>query len=240
MNRGLRGFPQHQASVALPHLDMYAESPSLSRSYNLDFSEKSAPSQFAGLTKVNWTFNALEYDGDSVPGGKFLELASATAFRAAVRPLPLGNFDAVAHFAAVPRYGVPGIVMSDGTTAGAGNQVVAYGYCPGTTRVAGVSRYTNFTTFAAVLITERDFHSPHLFVRINRTGSTFYAAFSENGRLWSTLTSFTPTGTMAHIGLLYAPVSGVVTRFGTYAFRIYQPALPRDIGGLERRLVALP
>ena len=243
MNQGFYGFPPRQDRGYYEVLDPYSLSERQRHRclYDLDFSKPGWLAKYGALASVNWTGFATEDVDTTVPGALFVDHAGSGAVlhRVKLLPLPTGDFDAVLTASGFADGGFQsGIYVTDGTTAGAGNQNLIYSGQEAATQgwFAG-ARYTNFTTFAASILTARPFFAPVTILRVRKSGASWFASISADGRLWCREEPFTPTGVIAHIGFGGNTPTAATYRsaWAFHSFRIFQPSIHEQSVGQVRR-----
>ena len=206
--------------------------------FNLDFAKPHASALYSLMTGVNWSGFTNEDINTTVPGGLYLSHPGSVASnRALVKllPLPTGDFEAVLTVSSVPVTNgfAGGLFLTDGVTHGAGNQhnLGCHGTSTNFQQIA-VYRYTNFTTFAATMLSERASNISPVLARLRRITTTYSAAFSFDGRLWSGHENFTPSGTPSHFGFgFFHTTAAAIHRVVYHSLRVFQPTMdPKAIG----------
>jgi hypothetical protein len=184
---------------------------------NCDFLTGAGLEQFS---QVNWTMSAGYPRRKKDYPGTRLEYPTGGGFRALLTALPSGDFDAVLECETVRAVDMTGIVLTDGVTAGAGNQTV-WGISANSTAAQRLAaRYTNFTTYQATMLASTAC-GPYRFWRIVRSGATYYASSSMDGRLFSVTPSFSVGFTPTYIGFMGANAGAVGTNVGLRSFRLW-------------------
>lgn len=166
-----------------------------------EFSTSSTALESKWAWKVNWaSWSTLDVN-TTVPLQLYLKRGGTSPFMAVLQSLPAGDFTIVGKFRVNPAanyYGV-GIVVSSTPASGAGVQnLVGLRYDSQLYR--GVEAWTNFTTQGTV--NNYATHTPRtpIWVRVRRTGTTYYAAWSVDGIWWDEAT-FAPGATPLYFGI---------------------------------------
>lgn len=179
----------------------------------------------ARYTLVNWA-GLTSYD---VVRGKLIALAPVSNLlqRHALYPLPSGDFTIWTHvtlegaFTGGPFFA--GLGLSDGTTNGAGNQVFAFEeWDNANTRFTrGCNRYTNFTGASAATLKTAEGSDGHVFIRLRRSGTNYFVAFSNDGIDWDESSAFTLTWVATWFGFAMRADTGSVNARATWDFIRY-------------------
>jgi hypothetical protein len=153
----------------------------------------------AKWTQVNWA-GLTSYDVNSTkPGALWTNNASGgLLLRTILQAIPAGDFTIITRLWPAAQdetnFSQLGLLLTDGTTAGAGNQ-----YFFGLAQIHDVQRltYTNFDTFNSFLQADRIADASPTIFQISRSGTTYTLTFSYDGRTFlpyfSGTLPFTPT-----------------------------------------------
>lgn len=166
-------------------------------------------------TDVNWSGQTTVDYNATVPGALFVKhpVSGSTTHRCRLRALPSGDWSLVLDLTAPSRNsaGLPvGLYLTDGVTAGAGNQTVLALTQVSNVLAISVPRYTNFTTFGAFLVGSVNWPGgQRALLRLDRIGGVYTAYFGAIDPLdgtihWTSGDALTPTGTPSHFGIGYA------------------------------------
>lgn len=211
---------------------------------DLDFRAPDGAAKYTMMTGVNWSNWTLERCIEGV--GLELENSgnASTIHRAKLVPIPAsGDFDAILTYR--PIRGMnhnfnTGLYLTDGVTAGAGNQLLLAGGSGSNAgqAVRAVWRYTNFTTFAATHVADMPWNSAISLVLLRRLSGVYQASWSRDGRFWTHVqTPLSPSGTSAYVGFGMQVVAAATQhRAVICSFRIFQPGIAADSIGIFRKL----
>lgn len=167
-----------------------------------------------GWTGVNWSALNVSDVNFTKPDALYVENpangAGVNLQRHILKALPAGDFTIVCGLLQVGKTltaagsVIAGLSLTDGTTNGAGNQIIctlAFDNTVAAKRVA--TRYTNFTGGAAATVLNETGEPTDRYVRIRRSGTNYGYAWSPDLRTWYEpvalgALSFTPS----HMGLM--------------------------------------
>ena len=200
-----RWLPVFQTgSLPWSEFDVDAPSPSPS-SYDDEFNTASATVDAKWTAQPNWsgltstdvdtTSPLALYINNPATGGTTTYL-----WRCILQSLPAGDFTVIAKVGVpsnLTSYTMAGIVFSSSGTAGAGTQFF-FGWRNNGT--LGCEKYTNFNTYSSTLLSPPSYTGSFVYLRIRLSGSTWYVAYSSDGRNW-TESTITPGFTPTHFGL---------------------------------------
>ena len=121
------------------------------------------------------------------------------------------------------------LILTNGVTQGAGNQVVCYMEKAGNIFYFGANYWTLFTTQST---TAQAMISPVWcpYIRIRRVGTTYYFECSPDGKTWYGSVGTTLTFTPSYMGLCFFGSSGPRTSESFEFFRYY-PSATAQLGG---------
>lgn len=185
--------------------------------------EFNATSLDAKWTTVNWGSATSTDVNTSVPGCLAIVAGSlGPTLICAMQSLPSGDFSIVvkAEVSSISSTVICGwgIILSDGTTAGAGNQTLVLSFENNQyVKYMSASTYTNFNTGGS-LLNHVNYQEGITHIRLRRSGSTYYSGVSCGGKTWSEETiavGYTPT----HMGLFVHNYSITTSTFGFEYFR---------------------
>lgn len=170
-----------------------------------------------GWTGVNWSGLTTSNVNTTKPGALWVENAQnggGTPFlqRHLLKAIPAGDFTIVApvcHTGIFPSAGstnrMVGLSLADGTTSGAGNQVLCMSAVDSTGYKRFALRYTNFTGASAATYLNATGDPQDQYVRIRRSSTTYFFGWSPDLRVWyeaAGVTAATFTFTPTHFGLM--------------------------------------
>lgn len=186
------------------------------------------PSVDGKWTQVNWSGLTTNNVNSTKPGSLYTENPSTSdILRCLLQAIPSGDFTIITLLWDTGQPNVSsssgGLILADGTTAGAGNQVtlrINHSSSSGLTALA--TTWTNFNTFGSNLgpgtATTLKEEVP-IIVKITRSGTTYAFAYSYDGRTFSEFHSGTLSFTPTHFGLFLNNSSGVSQNYSFDFFR---------------------
>lgn len=190
-----------------------------------------------GWTAVQWSTptEMAAFDANTTkPGWLYASTNSAGSDRthALLKAIPAGDFTIVLPVVWGGRnanFNHGGLMLADGTTSGAGQQrTCALGVDSGMTRIS--QSRNSFTGWNANIVIE-GWNQAAGFVRMRRSGTTYFFAWSSDSRAWyevSPVLGMTPT----HFGIYTLNSSGVVSNMTFGPFR-YSASATASFGGLR-------
>jgi len=188
----------------------------------------------AKWTGVNWTSSSPLHTYQVVAGKLYSKMATGggSTFRAILQAIPAGDFAIVtkAYCGHVGNYSANGLILSTTNTAGTGSQYVwqnfsGYGFMG--------RAVTNFNTDGSLVNSGPNLDNYYL--RIRRSGTTYYFAWSTDGVLWTEQT-IAPGFTPSYFGIHIYVNSPEMSSSWEY-FRYYATATP-TLGGTRTVLTA--
>ena len=188
-------------------------------------------------TTVNWGSLLASDVNTTIPGCLYEKYysASETTLITAEQAIPAGDFTVFTKIASsavegtVTASGI-GFILSDGVTAGAGEQYIGWSnYNAGNRNTASAYAYTNFTTMG----TGTDSYTPHInYLRLRRSGTSYYLATSTDGKTWGEGGALPLTFTPTYFGLMVRANPGS-TQYVIFSFEFfrYSPSATAQLGG---------
>jgi hypothetical protein len=209
-------------------------------------------------TDVNWSGATTTNYNSTIPGALFVQhpATGATILRAKLKAIDAGDWSKVLDITTALRntagVGI-GLMFSDGTTNGAGNQNIVYVTQSSGVRVSGGARYTNFGSFAAVTLTAAAWAGgERVLLRVDRLAGVYTVYFGyvdpEGIIHWSAGETMTMTGVISHYGIFYGSTNSgqplTLAFHGIYHFPTSYPtdgmAVEAVGGGSGGSTVSLP
>jgi hypothetical protein len=197
-------------------------------------------------TDVNWSPTAEDYD-TTVKGAHFVRHAASgsTTHRTKLKAIDSGDWSKVLDlsFARKNSAGLAvGLYLTDGVTAGAGNQnLITVGSVTNVIS-SGCFRFTNFTTFGATTLTTCTWPGgDRVLLRVDRASGVYTVYFGtytlDGGVLWSAGDVVSMTGSISHYGYGYNSTGSgdppTMAFHGIYHFATSFPVggmgIPRDL-----------
>lgn len=184
-------------------------------------------------TLVNWA-GLTTYDFDTtVPSALYLKNPVGTTNRAILQAIPAGDFTIFTKVKLAPQvvqYAYDGLILADGVTNGAGNQVI----CSLVMEAAGYTVYiqkgANYggmvSTLASVVVGQ---WQSQVILRLRRSGTSYFAAYSSDGilfREFAITLGFTPT----YFGLS-SLTNGSTTHEAYFSYFRYVASATGKLGG---------
>ena len=200
----------------------------------------------AKWTQVNWS-GLTASDVNSTAGSALnARLAgegsvSAASVRAVMQALPAGDFTAHTRIRGAGEQGnyqYMGLMVADGVSSGAGSQAAVALVRDGTSWNRYIQKATNYKSFSATLSGPKPWYgvATEAFFRIRRVGTTYFFAYSFDGKLWSwSEYSNTSLGFSAtHVGLfVYNSAASTITLETAFEFFRYAPSATAGLGGFR-------
>jgi hypothetical protein len=184
-------------------------------------------------TTVNWASASATPDvNTTTPGCLFIKATNTVPDICALQAIPTGDFTIITKVdqaiqSSSPTY-AGGLILANGTTAGAGTQtVLEIGVYSTQGGFAGAYANTNFTTGGALIA--NGYNSKAKYVRIRRSSTTYYWGWSQDGKTWiesSSSLGYTPT----YFGV-FTNFVGTGTFATSFEFFRYWPSATATLGG---------
>lgn len=170
----------------------------------------------SGWTGVNWSGLTTSNVNTGKPGALWVENpqngAGVFLQRHLLKAIPAGDFTIVTDTtqagifpAASTTNRIVGLALADGTTSGAGNQVICASAVDSAGHKRFALRYTNFTGASAASYVNATGDPRDRYVRIRRSGTTYFFGWSPDLRVWyeaAGVTAATFTFTPTQMGLM--------------------------------------
>lgn len=193
----------------------------------------------AKWTKVNWD-SASPLHSYDVHTTMLSRLYSSNApngavQRAILQAVPAGDFTIWTKVFIFASDGFPavGLILTDGTTAGAGNQQTFVKYGSGYGMLSRT--ITNFNTDGSYSnwtpVNDTDTtRAREFYIRVRRSGSTYYFSWSPNGQWWEREETITVGFTPSHMGLVTYKNGGSAPIYSFFDYFRYNSSATAMLG----------
>ncbi len=186
----------------------------------------------AKWTTVNWSTPAIKDVNTTVPLALYMKLTTTGyTIPCVLQPIPAGDFTIYTRMqgqseATNTSNAGGGIILSNGTTAGAGNQVMLNSLSAGVAQ-AWLYTWSNFSAAGSQQFLRQEIAR---YLRVRRVGTTYSWGTSEDGKTWTNVV-YNPAFTPTHFGLFgYCNQTGSVHT--SFDFFRYFPSGSAVLGAL--------
>lgn len=197
--------------------------------------------EFDGTSSVSYTdvnmTGVTQNINSTIPGHLYMHTngSAAGAIRAKLQALPAGDFTIYFQVQMIGTYDFAqnaGIIFTNGTTNGAGNQYCVAIQSIGNTVKRAIDTGTNFGNFTANVTGggPMPVFSGGLFGRVRRSGSTYTVAHSTDGETWFEVT-ITPPVTPTFFGPFILKITTSADFAASWPFIRYSSSPTATTGG---------